>query len=105
MGTDGRHLELDHTVVAPGRGRGEAVTLGLTGPVGVHLLRRQAACGGAIVHATRENTAVEMTELSIVIPVYGCEPCLRALHERLRQATAEIPGEAEIVFVDDRSHD
>lgn len=43
--------------------------------------------------------------LSIVIPVYGCEDCLRALHERLRAATSPIDPRAEIVFVDDRSPD
>jgi polyisoprenyl-phosphate glycosyltransferase len=46
-----------------------------------------------------------MTELSVVIPVYGCESCLRELHRRLRAATAGITAEAEIVFVDDRSAD
>ncbi|MBA2792476.1 MAG: glycosyltransferase family 2 protein [Thermoleophilaceae bacterium] len=46
-----------------------------------------------------------MTELSVVIPVYGCEACLRELHRRLRAATATIEGKVEIVFVDDRSAD
>jgi len=46
-----------------------------------------------------------MTELSIVIPVYGCDPCLRVLHERLGAATADVPGDVEFVFVDDRSPD
>ena len=46
-----------------------------------------------------------MTELSVVVPVYGSEPCLRELHRRLRAATAEVAPEAEIVFVDDRSTD
>lgn len=46
-----------------------------------------------------------MTELSIVIPVYGCDPCLRALHERLTSATAEVTDDVEFVFVDDRSPD
>ncbi len=46
-----------------------------------------------------------MTELSVVIPVYGCEACLRELHRRVRAATAELPGEVELVLVDDRSGD
>jgi dolichol-phosphate mannosyltransferase len=46
-----------------------------------------------------------MTELSIVIPVYGCEGCLVELHTRLRAVTASIEGHVEIVFVDDRSDD
>ena len=46
-----------------------------------------------------------MTELSVVIPVYGCDSCLRELHRRLRAATAELAPDAELVFVDDRSPD
>jgi polyisoprenyl-phosphate glycosyltransferase len=44
-------------------------------------------------------------EISVVIPVYKCADCLRHLHERLDTALAEIPGEHEIVLVDDRSPD
>lgn len=46
-----------------------------------------------------------MAELSVVIPVYGCEPCLQTLHGRLRRSLATITDDAEIVFVDDRSPD
>jgi len=46
-----------------------------------------------------------VTELSIVIPVYGCDPCLRALHARLAAATADVTSDVEFVFVDDRSPD
>ena len=46
-----------------------------------------------------------MADLSVVIPVYGCDPCLRALHARLRRALAEITDDPEIVYVDDRSPD
>lgn len=46
-----------------------------------------------------------MTELSVVIPVYGCDGCLVELHRRLRAATGTIDGQVEIVFVDDRSED
>jgi polyisoprenyl-phosphate glycosyltransferase len=44
-------------------------------------------------------------EISVVVPVYRCAECLRHLHERLDAALAEIPGEHEIVLVDDRSPD
>jgi polyisoprenyl-phosphate glycosyltransferase len=44
-------------------------------------------------------------EISVVVPVYKCADCLRHLHERLGAALAEIPGEHEIVLVDDRSPD
>jgi dolichol-phosphate mannosyltransferase len=44
-------------------------------------------------------------EISVVVPVYKCADCLRHLHERLDAALAEIPGEHEIVLVDDRSPD
>ena len=46
-----------------------------------------------------------MAELSVVIPVYGCAPCLRPLHERLKRALAEVSDDVEVVFVDDRSPD
>lgn len=41
----------------------------------------------------------------MVIPVYGCETCLRALHRRLRTTLDGLTGSSEIVFVDDRSPD
>jgi polyisoprenyl-phosphate glycosyltransferase len=44
-------------------------------------------------------------ELSVVVPVYGCRECLRALHERLRRALESITPMFEIIFVDDRSPD
>ncbi|MGH2951241.1 MAG: glycosyltransferase, partial [Solirubrobacterales bacterium] len=46
-----------------------------------------------------------MTELSVVIPVYGCEDCLHALHARVRAALGEVTDDSEIVFVEDRSPD
>ncbi len=46
-----------------------------------------------------------MVELSVVIPVYGCGECLRALHARLRKALAGLAAPYELVFVDDRSPD
>jgi glycosyltransferase involved in cell wall biosynthesis len=44
-------------------------------------------------------------EISVVIPVYRCAECLRHLHQRLHTALAQIPGEHEIILVDDRSPD
>jgi polyisoprenyl-phosphate glycosyltransferase len=44
-------------------------------------------------------------EISVVVPVYKCAECLRHLHDRLDLALAQIPGEHEIIFVDDRSPD
>lgn len=44
-------------------------------------------------------------ELSVVVPVYGCGGCLRALHRRLTSTVAEITDAYEIVLVDDRSPD
>jgi polyisoprenyl-phosphate glycosyltransferase len=48
---------------------------------------------------------VRDVEISVVVPVFKCADCLRHLHERLHRALAEIPGEHEIVLVDDRSPD
>jgi dolichol-phosphate mannosyltransferase len=44
-------------------------------------------------------------ELSVVVPVYRCEECLRALYDRLTRSVAEITSSYELVFVDDRSPD
>ena len=46
-----------------------------------------------------------MIELSVVIPVYGCAGCLRALHERLTASLLAVTPDYEIVLVDDRSTD
>jgi dolichol-phosphate mannosyltransferase len=43
--------------------------------------------------------------LSVVVPVYKCDDCLRHLHERLVAALSETLPSFEIVFVDDRSPD
>ena len=41
----------------------------------------------------------------MVIPVYGCDTCLRALHGRLRATLDKMTQSSEIIFVDDRSPD
>jgi glycosyltransferase involved in cell wall biosynthesis len=46
-----------------------------------------------------------MTELSVVIPVYGAEGCLDALHRRLSEQLPKITDDYEIVYVEDRSPD
>jgi glycosyltransferase involved in cell wall biosynthesis len=46
-----------------------------------------------------------VTEISVVIPVYNCAGCLRALHARLTASLLQITPDYEIVLVDDRSHD
>ena len=44
-------------------------------------------------------------EISVVVPVFKCAECLRHLYERLDRALSQIPGEHEIILVDDRSPD
>jgi glycosyltransferase involved in cell wall biosynthesis len=46
-----------------------------------------------------------VTQLSVVIPVYGCAGCLRPLHARLTATLEAITGDYEIILVDDRSQD
>ena len=46
-----------------------------------------------------------MTEISVVIPVYNCAGCLRALHGRLTATLSALTADYEIVLVDDRSRD
>jgi glycosyltransferase involved in cell wall biosynthesis len=44
-------------------------------------------------------------EISVVIAVYGCAPCLRSLYQRLTAVLEPMRLPYEIVFVDDRSPD
>lgn len=46
-----------------------------------------------------------VTEISVVIPVYGCRDCLPALHARLQSVLSGCAASHEIVFVDDGSPD
>lgn len=46
-----------------------------------------------------------MTQLSIVIPVYECEACLRELHRRVTAAVATFTDDYELVMVEDRGAD
>jgi dolichol-phosphate mannosyltransferase len=46
-----------------------------------------------------------VTEITVVIPVYNCAGCLRALHARLTASLLQITPDYEIVLVDDRSRD
>jgi len=59
------------------------------------------------VQATRielvANVAVSRPEISVVVPVYGCESCLRALYERLVTTLTALVPSFEIILVDDRS--
>src|SRR5574337_1537879 len=66
----------------------------------VRLNGRVSAPGGS----TRPETT-ELVGLSVVIPVYGCAGCLRALHERLTAALSPLALPYELVFVDDGSTD
>ena len=43
--------------------------------------------------------------LSVVVPVYGCQPCLWHLHERLTAALARVGESYEVILVDDRAED
>jgi glycosyltransferase involved in cell wall biosynthesis len=44
-------------------------------------------------------------ELSVVVPVYRCAECLRALHSRLTETIRGLSPTYELIFVDDRSPD
>jgi glycosyltransferase involved in cell wall biosynthesis len=48
---------------------------------------------------------MDRVELSVVVPVYKCDECLRHLHERLVTALDDAVPSFELVFVDDRSPD
>jgi polyisoprenyl-phosphate glycosyltransferase len=59
------------------------------------------------VHASRielvSDAPLGRPEISVVVPVYGCESCLRALYERLVSTLSAITPRFEIILVDDRS--
>lgn len=44
-------------------------------------------------------------QISIVVPVYACEGCLEALHDRLTRSVGGLTPAYELVLVDDRSRD
>ena len=44
-------------------------------------------------------------ELSVVVPVYGCQSCLSGLYERLARTLRGVTPNHEIVFVDDGTTD
>jgi len=44
-------------------------------------------------------------ELSVVVPVYGCEECLQHLHQRLTATLRTITSDYELVFIEDRGPD
>jgi dolichol-phosphate mannosyltransferase len=46
-----------------------------------------------------------MPEISVVIAVYGCANCVRALHERVTTTLSGMGVSYEVVYVDDRSPD
>lgn len=47
----------------------------------------------------------DSVELSVVLPVYRCEDCLEALHERLQPVLAGMGVSHEVIYVDDGSPD
>jgi len=49
--------------------------------------------------------APDTVEISVVVPVYDCDDCLHALHERLTNVLEPLVDSWEIVLVDDRSRD
>ena len=43
----------------------------------------------------RAPGALREIQLSVVVPVYGCADCLRALYERLTRSVAEVTDRYE----------
>jgi polyisoprenyl-phosphate glycosyltransferase len=46
-----------------------------------------------------------MTELSVVVPVYGCNDCLRRLHRRVVATLDRLGRDFELVYVEDGGND
>src|SRR4051812_49088454 len=51
------------------------------------------------------ETGFAVKDLSVVIPVFGCDACLRALCARLERAIDPLTTDYELIFVEDRSPD
>lgn len=47
----------------------------------------------------------DIPDLSVVVPVYGCEGALRELHRRLRETASALVASFELVFVEDGGRD
>ncbi|GAC1577852.1 MAG: glycosyltransferase family 2 protein [Candidatus Dormibacteria bacterium] len=60
---------------------------------------------GLMAHSARTPQRTGAVALSVVVPVYDCAGCLRALHERLTATLAQLSTSYELVLVDDRSRD
>lgn len=48
---------------------------------------------------------MKKTYISVVVPVYGCDSCLKSLYDRLSSSLSTITTDYEIVLIDDASPD
>jgi glycosyltransferase involved in cell wall biosynthesis len=63
---------------------------------------------GSKTARSEETSAVDSAPapvLSVVVPVYGCQPCVEHLHERLTATLVGLDVSYEIILVDDRAED
>ncbi len=51
------------------------------------------------------SVPTDSLEISVVVPVYNCDGCLRALHERVARTLSDLVAGWELVLVDDGSSD
>ncbi len=47
----------------------------------------------------------DAVDVSVVVAVYKCAPCLRPLHQRLRASLSSLTDRFEMVFVEDAGAD
>jgi glycosyltransferase involved in cell wall biosynthesis len=55
--------------------------------------------------ATLERPPSGGPQMSVVVPVFRCTPCLEPLHERITSALEQLVDDFEIILVDDRGGD
>jgi glycosyltransferase involved in cell wall biosynthesis len=60
---------------------------------------------GAMSANSRKQVPPNPPEISVVVPVYGCQACLGHLHERLVVALSALRTSYEIILVDDGAQD
>jgi polyisoprenyl-phosphate glycosyltransferase len=53
----------------------------------------------------RAEDVAGIVDITVVVPVYGCDSCLSELHRRLTATVSALTERYELLFVDDRSPD
>lgn len=67
------------------------------------MIRSRGMSNGAVANGSQQHRPA--VEMSVVVPVYGCQACLVELHRRICDAVEPLVADFELVLVDDGSPD